>query len=104
RSKAEYARAQELLRALGGLLPPGLVAAARFLGRVAYPSAPRLSIAARFAAISKFRLVLRRFARNRRAGYEQLSADDRHQRSPRPDEALWMARSHAELQHLHQQQ
>ena len=58
----------------------GLVAAAGFVVRFrACSGPPRPSVAARFASLSQFRLVLRRFARNRRARHEQLSADDRHQ-------------------------
>ena len=92
---------KELLFPLGRLLPPGLVRTRLVL---ACSRAPRASVTARFAAVSKLRLVLRWFARDWRTGHEQLSADDRHQPGPKPDEALWMDRSHAQLQHVIEQQ
>ena len=102
---AEHSRAEGLLCPLGGVLPPGLGAASHFNRCVrAHSSAARPSVTARFATISQFRLVLRRFARDWRARHEQLSADDCHQPGPHPHQALWMVRADAELQHLRRSQ
>jgi len=57
RSKAERACAEGILRSLGRLLPSGLVAATKSFGCgifvCANASAPRTSIATRFAAVSE---------------------------------------------------
>src|ERR1700752_2057383 len=80
---------------MGGVLPPGLVGDCFLAG----PSASGASLAAGFAAIPKHRLVLRWFTGNWGTGHEQLSADERHQPSPQPDEAVWMAGSDTKLQY-----
>src|SRR5271168_5577906 len=71
-------RNEELLSALGGVLPAGLagvgccVAGCIFI----YPGAAGASVTAGFAAVSEFGLVVWRVAGDWGTGYEQLSLDD----------------------------
>jgi hypothetical protein len=72
----------------------------RFRCARAGSSAARASVAAGFAAVSQLRLVLWRIAGDGRAGYEQLSADDGHQRGAKPDKDLWMGRCFRQFQRV----
>lgn len=74
---------------MGRVLPTGLVGDGWFFdctfihnvflhGIFINPGATRASVAAGFATVSKFGLVVRRLAGDRGAGYEQLSVDDGH--------------------------
>ena len=87
RSETKRSQEEGLLCALGGVLPGGLGWDNSFL---AGPGAAGASLATRLATIPERGLVVWRFAGDWRAGHEQLSVDDRHQRSPQPDETLWM--------------